>query len=149
MEKTPLSRVTVYQSFAFIAIIALTCLDDLIALPSLFFGDSPSATNFRDSGLKMSLILIVWFIVACSTRKILARVRYLEGFMRVCAWCHHIDFKSKWVSMEDFLQQGFDTPTTHGICPICLATQKAAHQKAKQARLAAAAAEAGSKPAVG
>ena len=127
-----------YQSAGFMALIALTFLDELLALPSLIFGEQSVIADFRESSLKMLLILAVWFLVAGSTRRILAHVRHLEGFMRICAWCHHIDFKGRWISMEDFLQQGFDTPTTHGICPICLAKQQAAINKAKQERAAAA-----------
>lgn len=129
-----------YQSVGFIVLIGLTFLDELLALPSLVFGENSLIWNFQESSLKMLLILTVWFLVAASTRRILARVRYLERFMRICAWCHHIDFKGQWVSLEDFLQAGFDTPTTHGICPICLAKQQAAIRKAKQERAAAAAA---------
>lgn len=141
MEKTsPISKVMLYQSVGFIAIIALIFLDELLALPSLIFGENSLISDFRETSLKMLLILTVWFVVAGSTRRILARVRYLERFMRICAWCHHIDFKGQWVSLEDFLQRGFDTPTTHGICPICLAKQQAAIRKAKEARAAAAAA---------
>ena len=143
-QKALLSRVTLYQSVGFLAIMALTWLNELIALPSLVFGNQSFIFNFRESALKMLLILAVWLLVNGSTRRLLARVRYLEGFMRICAWCHHIHFKDQWITMEDFLQQGFDTPTTHGICPICLARQKAAHLKAKQARAAAAAGD--SKP---
>ena len=36
--------------------------------------------------------------------------------------------------LEDFMQQGFDTPTTHGICAECLEKQKAAIERAKQQR---------------
>src|SRR6185369_14511398 len=68
----------------------------------------------------------VWFIVASSTRRVLKHMRHLQGFMRVCSWCHHIDYKGNWVAMEEFLHRGFDTPTTHGICPTCLASQTAA-----------------------
>jgi len=146
MEKpSPLSKVMLYQSVGFIVIIALTFLDELLALPSLLFGEHSFISDFRESSIKMLLILAVWFLVAGSTRRILAHVRYLEGFMRICSWCHHIDFKGQWVSLEDFLQRGFDTPTTHGICPICLAKQQAAIRKAKQERAAAAAASTDSK----
>jgi len=34
--------------------------------------------------------------------------------MRVCAWCRRIDYHGRWMPLEEFLQQGFDTPTTHG-----------------------------------
>lgn len=144
-QSSPISKVMLYQSAGFIALMALMFLDELVALPSLIFGEYSLISDFRQTSLKMLLILTVWFLVAASTRRILARVRYLERFMRICAWCHHIDFKGQWVSLEDFLQSGFDTPTTHGICPICLAKQQAAIRKAKAERAAAAATVASSK----
>jgi hypothetical protein len=108
----------------FLAIIALTMLDELIALSSLVMGDHPFFADFRQSALKMLLILAVWFFVTAATRRLLARVRYLEGFMRICAWCRRVDYKGEWIGFEDFLRQGFDTPATHGICPVCLARQR-------------------------
>lgn len=132
-EKSPLAKILIYQGAGFLLLIALTWLDELLALPALILGDHPFIFDFRESALKMLLILAVWFLLIGSTRRTLTRTRYLEGFMRVCAWCHHIDFKSNWISMEDFLQQGFDTPTTHGICPACLAQNQAAIRKARAA----------------
>jgi len=138
--KSPLARVLLYQSVGFLAIMALTWLDELIALPSLIFGDHSFIFNFRESALKMLLVLAVWFLVIGSTRRLLTHVSHLEGFMRICAWCRHIDFKGNWISMEAFLQQGLDTPTTHGICPTCLAERQAAWLKSKQAAAGRAAA---------
>jgi len=36
--------------------------------------------------------------------------------------------------LEEFMRQGFDTPTTHGICTGCLEQQQAALEKARAAR---------------
>jgi hypothetical protein len=124
VKSSPLSKVTLYQSVGFIAIIALILLDELIALPSLIFGGQALIVDFQESTLKMLLILAVWFLVANSTRRILARVRQLERFMRICAWCHQIDFDGKWIPLEELLRNGFDTRTTHGICPACFEQQR-------------------------
>ncbi|TAK94476.1 MAG: hypothetical protein EPO07_16635 [Verrucomicrobia bacterium] len=129
----PLSKVLAYQSVGFLAIMALTWLNELIALPSLIFGNTSLLLNYRESALKMLLIFAVWFLVSTSTRRLFARVNYLEGFMRICSWCHHIHYKEEWISLEEFLKKGFDTPTTHGICPVCLAKEKAALARAKEA----------------
>ena len=143
MEKgTKLAKVILYQNLGFLVVIALGFLDEMTRLSSLVFGDAAQFWEFRRSTLGMLLVLSVWFLVTMSTRRILDRLRYLENFMRVCAWCHHIDFKNQWITMEEFLRQGFDTPTTHGICPTCLAQQKAAIARAKEKREAAAAASA-------
>ncbi len=132
MEKgSKLSKISLYQNLGFLAIIMLGFIDELTRLTALVFGAQPFVWEFRKSTLGMLLVSAVWFLVSMSTRRILDRLRYLEQFMRVCAWCHHIDYKGSWISMEEFLRQGFDTPTTHGICPKCLAEQKAAIERAK------------------
>jgi hypothetical protein len=129
-----LTRIILYQNLGFLTILVLCYLDELFKLPSLIFSDHPFAFVYRRTTLEMLLILTIWFLVSASTRRLTKRVRQLEDFMRVCAWCRRIDCKGEWMRLEEFMQQGFDTPTTHGICPECLHTQQAAIEKAKLAR---------------
>ena len=129
-----LTRIIIYQNLGFLGIMVISYLDELIKLPSLIFSDDPFAFVFRRSTLDMLIVLAVWLLVSASTRRILERVRYLEKFMRVCAWCRKIDYKGEWMRLEDFMAQGFDTPTTHGICPECSKQQKEAVDRAKMAR---------------
>lgn len=131
-KSSKFSKVLLYQSVGFLAVIALGFLDELIRLSALIFGEQPFTWQFRRTTLGMLLVLTIWFLVNMATRRILDRLKYLEKFMRVCAWCHHIHHKGNWISMEEFLRQGFDTPTTHGICPKCLAEQKLAIERAKR-----------------
>ena len=70
----------------------------------------------------------VWLLVAGSTRRVLAQLKYLEEFMKVCAWCRRIEHQGRWMPLEEFFQQGFDTPTSHGICKECLDKTKSAHE---------------------
>lgn len=127
------TKVLIYESVGFLAIITLCWLDELLSLTSLLLHGNPYIPNFHESAVEMLLVLTVWLLVAGSTRRLLNRVRYLEEFMRVCAWCHRINYKERWIPMEEFFQQGFDTPTTHGICPHCLERNKAAIERAQQA----------------
>lgn len=129
-----LSKIILYQNVGFLVVIALGFLDEMTRLSVLVFGDRSAVWEFRRSTLAMLLVLTVWFLVSRSTRRILDRLRYLEKFMRVCAWCHDVNHKGHWTPLTEFLQQGFDTPTTHGICPRCLAEQKAAIERARQSR---------------
>jgi hypothetical protein len=127
-----------YQSIGFLALIGLCWLDELVGLRSLVLDSHPFIQDFRESTLEMLLILGVWLVVAGSTRRLFARVRHLEGFMRVCSWCRRIEYNGTWMPLEKFFQQGFDTPTTHGICSDCAEKTRAAIAKAKQMRSAAA-----------
>jgi len=133
-----MTRIVLYQNLGFLAIIILCFIDELIKLPSLIFSGHPFDFLFRQSTLDMLLILGVWFLVSTSTRRILERVQYLEKFMRVCAWCRRINYQGEWMRLEEFMKQGFDTPTTHGICTECLEQQRAAAEKARVSRETAA-----------
>lgn len=134
-KNSQLTRIIIYQNLGFLGIIALCYLDDLIKLPTLIFSGHPFIFLHRRTTLEMLLVLGVWFVVTASTRRILERIRYLEEFMRVCAWCRRINYHGEWMRLEEFMQQGFDTPTTHGICTECFSQQQVAINKAKQKRL--------------
>jgi hypothetical protein len=82
----------------------------------------------------MLFVMGIWLLVAGSTRRLLAKVRYLGGFMKVCAWCRRIEQGGEWMPIEQFMEQGFDTPTTHGICDCCLAKASQAVERVNEAK---------------
>lgn len=137
-KSSQLTKVVLYQHVGFLMVILLCFLDNILKLPSLIFSGHPFGFVMQQSTLQMLLVLAVWLLVSNSTRRLLRRVRHLESFMRVCAWCRRIDYQGTWMPLEEFMRQGFDTPTTHGICLDCLAQQKIAVERAKAARKAAA-----------
>jgi len=134
MEKEARPKIVLYQSAGFIAIIVLAWLDECFGLSALIIGNHPFLPVFRVSTLEMLLVLAVWLLVSSSTRRVLEHMRRLEGFMKLCAWCHRVEFKGEWIRLEEFLEKGFDTPTSHGICQICLEREKAAAEQARKAK---------------
>ena len=139
-KSSQLTKVLLYQHVGFLIVILLCFLDELLKLPALVFSDHPFAFMLRRPTLEMLLFLAVWLLVSSSTRRLLQRVRHLESFMRVCSWCRRIDYKGEWLPLEQFMELGFDTPTTHGICQDCLEKQRLALAQARQLRQAKAAA---------
>ncbi|MGD0085728.1 MAG: hypothetical protein ABSC24_01220 [Verrucomicrobiota bacterium] len=129
-----MARIVVYQNVGFLAVIVLCFLDELLQLPALIFSGHPFVVLYRRPTLEMLLFLAVWLLVSNSTRRLLKQVRQLEDFLRVCSWCRRIDYKGEWMPLEEFMEQGFDTPTTHGICPECLRQKKDAIEKERRAR---------------
>ena len=124
-KRSPVSKLFAVQSVGFLAIIALSWLNECLGLTGLLFEGHPIA-DFEKSTLEMLFVLSVWLLVSATTHRLVRHVHYLEGFMRVCAWCRKIHFKDRWIRLEDFFKMGFDTPTTHGVCPTCLEQQQAA-----------------------
>jgi hypothetical protein len=54
---------------------------------------------------------------------VVARLFYLEQFLRVCAWCQKVEHEGAWSPIAEFFQRQFDAKTSHGICPGCFAAQ--------------------------
>ena len=133
-NKSHLTKIVLWQNLGFLAIIALCFSNEVLELPSLIFSNNPFDIVYRRSMLEMLLFLAVWLLVAGSTQRLLKHVRHMEAFMKVCAWCRRIHCKGEWMRLEDFIKQGFDTPTTHGICPECLQQQKDAIDQARRPR---------------
>lgn len=76
-------------------------------------------SSWHESAIESAAVLAAWIVVFYYTRKLVARLYYLEGFLQICAWCHKINREGSWVPMEQYFSEGFDTKTSHGVCPEC------------------------------
>jgi hypothetical protein len=110
------------ESIGFVVIIGLSWFNEVIDLRSLILGNHPYISDFRESTLEMLVVLTVWFLVLRSTHRVVTRVRHLEGFMRVCAWCRRIGIEGHWMPLETYFAQN-ETRTSHGICEECMHKQ--------------------------
>lgn len=119
-------RVLLWQNFGFVTVIVISWLSELVDLQSLLFAEHPFFTHFRDSTVNMLLILTIWFVVMRTTRRLLARLRHVEGMMHVCGWCSRVRRDRGWIGVDRFLLEELDTKTSHGICEECCRRQEAA-----------------------
>src|SRR5438477_12704537 len=117
------STIVVYEILGFVAIIALSWINELLGLPSLIIG-TDHLGGWHESLLETSIILLVAIPVVILTRRLVVRLHYLEEFLRLCAWCRKLHLDGEWVPVEEFVQRKFDTQTSHGICPTCRAEQR-------------------------
>jgi hypothetical protein len=111
-------RVLGYESIGFVLVIALSWLDELLNLPGLLFGGT-KAPDWRESVMETVVALAVWLVVVVLTKRLLGRLRYLEGFLKMCAWCRKIDCDGEWIPVETFLARKLNVRTSHGVCPEC------------------------------
>ena len=68
------------------------------------------------------------------------RVKVLESFLPICAYCKKIrdeagktGEKGSWVEIEQYISLQTDTDFSHGICPDCYSTEMKDYEKKKQA----------------
>lgn len=75
--------------------------------------------------LKEVLIQTAGTIIAGSitiylSRQFIKRIKYLEGFMVICASCKQIrGTDDEWVPVEQMISSKMDLEFSHGICPEC------------------------------
>src|SRR5882672_3590720 len=109
-----------YECAGFGLIILLSWLDEIQGLPQLLFGGGPHVHDWRDCAMESLVILYVAAIVVGLTKKLVDHLHYLEGLVRICAWCRKVGHGDKWVRVEQYFMDGLQVGTTHGMCPECL-----------------------------
>src|SRR5437879_4216022 len=112
--------VLVYECIGFGLLIVLSWFDELEGIAQALFGGQPHVHDWRDSALESLIIFYVWAIVFGLTKKLVDHLHYLDGFVRICAWCRRVGYKNEWIRVEQYFTQGFRIETTHGMCPECL-----------------------------
>ncbi|HWV98263.1 MAG TPA: hypothetical protein VNZ64_01095 [Candidatus Acidoferrum sp.] len=114
------SRVLWYECFGFGLILLLCWVNKVVDLPHLIVGGEAHASRWRDSAMETMLILLIWAFVLSLTKRLVERLHYLEGLLRICAWCRKVGHGDRWMRLEEYFAEGFHICTTHGVCPDCL-----------------------------
>ncbi len=107
-----------FESFGFALIILLSWVNEIFDLAGKLFGGGTSS-NWREATFETLVVLGVWAMSFMMTRNLLDRLYYVENFLKVCAWCRKIGNGDEWLSIENYFAKGFETRTSHGICPGC------------------------------
>ena len=97
----------------------LSWVNELTDLPYLV-GGRQYVPNWREGALETLIVLVVAIPVMVITKRLVSRLYYLEGYLRVCSWCKKLEHDSAWVPLEEFFEQKFETMTSHAMCPACV-----------------------------
>jgi len=109
------------EGLGFLLIVVITWLDELLDLPHLLFGATPTPLRMGEGMLESTLTVLVGVVVVGITYRAFRRIEYLESLVVMCAWCRRVRAGSDWLLVEDFLEQQHHAKTTHGICEGCAA----------------------------
>ena len=108
-----------YESIGFLLLIVLSWLNKLVRLPHVLFGTGKHESLFHEAMMETFVMVGVWLVVILFTKRLLGRLHYLEGYLRVCAWCRKVGHEDGWATLENYFAQGFDIDASHGMCPEC------------------------------
>ena len=116
-----LRRILLLEAIAFLAIVAIIWLDEVLDLPHLLFRAPPTPLRLGEGFLESILTLAVGIGVVLVTGRAFRRIEYLESLIVMCAWCRRVRDGGNWVTVELFLERQHHAQTAHGICDACAA----------------------------
>lgn len=114
----PSLRVIYMELAAFSLIISISWADELVNFSHYFLGGN-HVPDWHEALFESFITIIVAIPTLILTWNIIKRLHYLEGFLRICAWCKKVGINKQWLTTEEFFDSEFNTKTTHSICPIC------------------------------
>ena len=94
-------------------------LDEFLDLPKLLLGAPATPYRIEEYLLETILISIVAVIVIVITFLLLQKIKRLDRYLRVCAWCRSVWFDGKWVKFEQYMEGQHALQSSHGICDKC------------------------------
>jgi hypothetical protein len=103
----------------FFAVLAIIWLDEFADIPALYFGAPKTPRRPEEYWFESLAVFFLGMVVVSTTFWIFRRLRYLEQFVRVCAWCRKVLVNEQWVSFEEYMRVQHDVDSSHGICPVC------------------------------
>jgi hypothetical protein len=117
MKDSPvkLSRIYVQKS-----IFVFEGLGFLLAVLTLW------VTEYLDPPFSATQVIIesiVIILLGCFTvnltRRLIHRIKYLEGFLVMCSSCKSVRIDDRWVRIENVITDNSELQLSHSLCPPC------------------------------
>ena len=113
------------ELIGFAGVLAVLWLDEYVDIPYRLFGALKTPRRPEEFWFEALTVLLVATVVITATLWVFRRLRILEGFIQVCAWCRKVNLDDEWITFEQYLKREHDMHFTHGICPACRAAASA------------------------
>lgn len=112
-------KLIIYQLIAFGVLMFLIIGDEVFDFPHTLFGAPATPINWRECWIEGSYILVLAVFSIFLTKILIAKVKYLEGFIPICSYCRKVRVGREWQSLEQFLSVHSEAELSHGLCPEC------------------------------
>jgi len=118
-KRTFTMQILFFEGAGFVLVLILLWMNELLDLPYELLGAPATPVNWRESVLE-SIVVVVLGVGALSwTYRATARIRYLEGFVRICITCKRIHVDDKWIPIELYITDHSEAVLSHSVCPEC------------------------------
>jgi len=115
--------IVIAELAGFMLVTLVVWLDELADLPNALFGAPLSSARPQEGWLETSIVITACAGVVLSTIWLFRRIRELESYIVVCAWCRRVKVNDRWMAFEQYMNEKAHTMTSHGICEDCAEKQ--------------------------
>ena len=111
----------IFEAVGFFVAILFIWFNEIADLPHVLFNAPETPVNITESIIESVIVLLLAVITILVTGKLLRRIRYLEGFMRICIMCNKVyDIeRAEWIELKEYFDRHYDFKYFHGYCPEC------------------------------
>ena len=75
--------------------------------------------SLQQVAIETFVIMLVGAFTVRLTRKLLDRIKYLEGRIVICPACKHVKVEDEWVTIEQLMGRSTDVTVADRVCPDC------------------------------
>jgi hypothetical protein len=121
MKSRQARSIFIWQVIILLMFLLLTTTNEIFDVPHILFKDTATTWIQRRGEMSIELIIFVfavgleWFLF----RRLIQRIRVLEGFLPICASCKKIRIEAQWEQIEDYIARHSLVQFSHSICPEC------------------------------
>jgi hypothetical protein len=110
------------QFLILLVFLGLTLCNEVLDIPHLLMEDEPTTIGQRSGEvfIEICIFVIVVLIEILVMKKLLRRIKILEGSIPVCANCKKIREGYNWKQMEAYITEHSLAKFSHSICPECI-----------------------------
>lgn len=113
-------KLIAYQLVAFGILLFLIVGDEVFDFPHHVFGAPATPINWRETFIEGGYVLVLSALTVYLTVRLVKRIKYLEGFLSICAHCKKIRVGEDWMQIEQFIREHSAAEFSHGLCPDCV-----------------------------
>ena len=122
MKSKTVRLLIISQAIIVLLFLCLTVGNEIIDVPHYVFNDAPTSFSQRlgEIGIEIFIFFTIMTIQILLFIKLYRRIRFLEGFITVCARCKKIrNVEDQWEQMEKYIAKHSLAQFSHSICPDC------------------------------
>ncbi len=112
-------RILFCETVGFLFLVFLVWVEEILDLPHILFGAPATPINTTESLMETVVLVVFGSLILWATYSLLRRIRYLEGFLHVCAFCKKIEVGHEWVPIEQYVADHSGARFSHSFCPEC------------------------------